>query len=130
MNKEAIVLKNDRVGRVQTPVERQIALVLEYERSGLSRPRFAAMAGVKYQTFVSWRRKDGLSSSVRQQQRVRPVSFVEAVFSAGAGEAAGTRSTADLVLELSCGVKLHIQCSAHITLAVQLLNALQESRPC
>lgn len=51
MNKEAIVLKSDGAGRVQTPVARQMELVREFERSGLSGPRFAALAGVRYQTF-------------------------------------------------------------------------------
>jgi hypothetical protein len=51
MNKEAIVLKSDGAGRVQTPVQRQVELVREFERSGLSGPRFAALSGVNYQTF-------------------------------------------------------------------------------
>ncbi len=34
MNKEAIVLKSDGAGRVQTPVARQVELVREFERSG------------------------------------------------------------------------------------------------
>jgi hypothetical protein len=33
MNKEAIVLKSDGAGRVQTPVQRQVELVREFERS-------------------------------------------------------------------------------------------------
>lgn len=130
MNKEAIVLKSDGAGRVQTPVDRQIAVVREFERSGLSGPRFAAMAGINYQTFVTWRRKHGLGSSAREQQRARPVSFVEAVISAGPGEESAASSTAALVIELSSGVKLRLQCAAHIPLAVQLLNALQQPRSC
>ena len=46
MNKEAIVLKSDGAGRVQTPVARQVELVREFERSGLSGPRFAELAGI------------------------------------------------------------------------------------
>ena len=53
MNKEAIVLKSDGAGRVQTPVQRQVELVREFERSGLSGPRFTALSGVNYKTFVS-----------------------------------------------------------------------------
>jgi hypothetical protein len=56
MNKQAMILKIDATGRVMVPVERQVELVREFERSGLSGPRFAAMAGLKYQTFVTWRR--------------------------------------------------------------------------
>lgn len=130
MNKGAIVLKSDQVGRVQTPEDRQIAVVREYERSGLSGPRFAAMAGINYQTFVTWRRKHGVGSQTRKPQPAKLVSFVEAVISAGAPETSINLAAAALVMELPSGVKLHLQCSAHISLAVQLLNALQESHPC
>lgn len=47
MNKEALILKRDGFGQVQTPMERRVALVREFERSGLSGRKFAAMAGVK-----------------------------------------------------------------------------------
>ena len=50
MYKAAMVLKSDEAGRVKTPVARQVALVREFERSGLSGPRFGELAGVNYQT--------------------------------------------------------------------------------
>ena len=59
MNESDLILKQDAGGRVFVPAGRQIELVQEFERSGLSAPKFAAMAGVKYQTFVTWRRKHG-----------------------------------------------------------------------
>ena len=62
---EAMILKRDAGGRVVVPVERQIELVREYERGGLSGPKFAAMAGLKYQTFATWRRKHGTHPPVR-----------------------------------------------------------------
>lgn len=57
MSKEAIILKSDAGGRVLVPVERQVELVREFERSGLSGRRFAEIAGVKYHTFAASRRK-------------------------------------------------------------------------
>ena len=59
MNKGAIVLKSDGAGRLQTPLARQVELVREFEHSGLSGPRFAALSGVDYQTFATRRRKHG-----------------------------------------------------------------------
>ena len=59
MSKGAIILKIDAGGRVLVPTERQVALVREFERSGLSGPRFAEIAGLKFQTFDDWRRKHG-----------------------------------------------------------------------
>ena len=65
MNESDLILKQDAGGRVFVPAGRQIELVQEFERSGLSAPKFAAMAGVKYQTFVTWRRKHGTAAPER-----------------------------------------------------------------
>jgi hypothetical protein len=46
MDNEAMILKRDAGGCVMVPLARQIELVREYERSGLSGPKFAAMAGL------------------------------------------------------------------------------------
>ena len=130
MNKQALVLKSDRAGRVQTPVDQQIAVVREYERSGLSGPRFAALTGINYQTFVTWRRKHGVGSSPQTSQLGQQVPFVEAVISAGArGEPQGQAAVA-LVMELPSGVKLHLQCPAHIALAAQLVQTLNAASSC
>lgn len=51
-----MILKSDADGRMLLPVEQQVELVRGFERSGLSGPRFAAMAGLKFQTFTAWRR--------------------------------------------------------------------------
>jgi hypothetical protein len=48
------LLKSDVLGRVRTPVDRREALLDEFERSGLTGQKFAALVGVKYQTFASW----------------------------------------------------------------------------
>lgn len=130
MNEKAIVLKSDGAGQVQTPVERRVALVREFERSGLSGPKFAAMAGVKYQTFVTWRRKHGSASPARQQSRTAPVAFVEAIVSTGRREGAKGKPAADLVIELPGGVQLRIQNAAQIPLAAQFLNVLVQAPPC
>ena len=51
------VLKSDTLGRVHTPKARREALLEEFERSGVSGKKFAAMVGVNYQTFASWVQK-------------------------------------------------------------------------
>jgi transposase len=48
------MLKTDEAGRVQTPVERRERLLDEFDRSGLSGAKFAALAGIKYSTFATW----------------------------------------------------------------------------
>ena len=51
------VIKTDEAGRVRTPAARREGLLEEFDRSGLSGPKFAALAGIKYQTFATWVRK-------------------------------------------------------------------------
>jgi hypothetical protein len=57
------VLRRDTQGRVQTPPELREQILDEFEKSGLSAPKFAELHGINYQTFASWRkrRKDNLS---------------------------------------------------------------------
>ena len=68
------VLKTDAKGRVQTPPARRESLLDEFERSGLSGKKFAALIGVKYQTFANWaqkRRKErGLTASLMAEVAV------------------------------------------------------------
>jgi len=53
MESESGILKTDTIGRVFTPPARREQLLEEFERSGLSGAKFAALAGIKYPTFVS-----------------------------------------------------------------------------
>jgi hypothetical protein len=56
-NKDGTVLKTDVLGRVKTSARQREAMLDEFERSGLSATKFAAVAGVNYQTFASWVQK-------------------------------------------------------------------------
>ena len=49
-----VILKADERRRAQTPVVRRESLLDEFERSVLSAAKFAALVGVKYQTFAAW----------------------------------------------------------------------------
>jgi hypothetical protein len=51
-----MISKSDAGVRMLLSVERQVELVQEFERRGLSCPRFVAMGGLKYWTFATWRR--------------------------------------------------------------------------
>ena len=48
------LIKTDVLGRMHRTPEQRKKILQEYERSGLSGPKFAALCGVKYQTFASW----------------------------------------------------------------------------
>lgn len=124
MSNEAMILKSDAGGRMLVPVERQVELVREFERSGLSGPRFAAMAGLKYQTFATWRRKHGTLPATRRRPRVPPPglgAWMEAVVESGDVRA--------LTMMLPGGATVSVSHSSQVPLAAQLLKALS-SRPC
>ncbi|HWN95282.1 MAG TPA: hypothetical protein VNT99_09640 [Methylomirabilota bacterium] len=50
----AEILKTDKRGRVRSTPERRRELLEQYDKSGLSGPKFAALTGLKYQTLASW----------------------------------------------------------------------------
>jgi hypothetical protein len=52
--KESEVLKTDNRGRVRTTRQRRHELLEEFDKSGLSAPKFAALTGLKYQTLAGW----------------------------------------------------------------------------
>lgn len=121
MSKEAMILKSDGAGRVQTPVERQVAMVREFERSGLSGPRFAALAGIKYQTFATWRRKHG-GEAVSRPRVEGKLTLVEAVVGAGGGS--------PLAIELPGGARLCVEHAGQVALAALFIKQLAASSPC
>jgi hypothetical protein len=118
MSNEAMILKSDAGGRMLLPVERQVELVREFERSGLSGPRFAAMAGLKYQTFATWRRKHGTQPPMRCRSTDRhgAAAWMEAVVDTGSASA--------LTLMLPGGVTVLVSHPGQVTLAAQLLKTL------
>lgn len=127
MSGEVMILKRDAGGRVVVPVQRQIELVREYERSGLSGPKFAAMAGLKYQTFATWRRKHGTepplrSRSVAEGSPVR-VAWLEAELSPNVSSVGG------IALLLPGGARVEITRPEQAALAAQLVKAIA-SVPC
>lgn len=109
---EGVVLKTDQRGRVQTPPARREQLLDEFERSGLSGKRFAALVGIKYQTLATWaskrRRARGITPARRSPQGLR---LLEAVVE----EKCGTRKP--LVLALPGGARMEIKEAQQVTLA-------------
>jgi hypothetical protein len=64
------ILKTDVLGRVRTPRERREHLLDEFERSGLSGKKFAALAGIKYPTFATWAQK-------RRKRHAKPLYSIK-----------------------------------------------------
>src|SRR5438128_12153660 len=77
---DGAILKTDTRGRVQTPAARRESLLDEFERSGLTGTKFAALAGIKYQTFAAWAaRRRKLAGAKTPVKPADPVRWLEAV---------------------------------------------------
>jgi hypothetical protein len=128
------VLKTDVLGRMQTPAARREQLLDEFERSGLSGKKFAALAGIKYPTFANWaqrrRRRRGAAAVVPQPGISLPVRgqvrWLEAVVEPGQNP--GEQSQPALVLALPGGARVEIGDVKQVALAAALVRALQS--PC
>jgi hypothetical protein len=127
---EPKLLKSDAQGRVRTPPDRQESLLDEFERSGLSGARFAALAGIKYPTFAAWvlrRRKQRASNEVSPPTRdsAATVRWLEAVMdqTVGANSAVGGACT----VHLPGGARLEFSSPNQIPLVAALVRALAGS---
>jgi hypothetical protein len=131
------LLKTDALGRVTLPRHKREALLDEFERGGISGPKFAAMVGVKYQTFADWmqRRRQarrsptlgGVKDSGGQAEGAA-LRWVEAV--APRSAPAETRGAVALRVCLPGGASLEINDERVVPLAAALLRALDTPGPC
>ena len=123
--KDGAILKTDTKGRIKTPLARQEQLLDEFERSSLSATKFAALTGLKYQTFAGWvqrrRKQRGAAAPVVAPAQMR---WLEAVVDQAAGvEPAG------LCVQLPGGARLEVNTPGQAVLAAELLRALAQPAP-
>ena len=134
------VLKTDVLGRVKTPRARQEALLDEFERSGVSGQKFAALVGINYQTFATWaqrRRRERGKYPPRTGPRhagprpapesgaAGPLRLLEAVVE----KAAAVPEGGALCVQLPGGARVEVGDAQQAALAAELLRALG-SHPC
>jgi hypothetical protein len=122
------LIKTDEKGRVRTPRSRQEELLDEFERSGISGPKFAQISGIKYQTFATWvtRRRKERATAKPSQRKTSPVRWLEAVLDRAAGNAA---ASVPLVIHLPSGIRMEVGDSTQVSLAAQLLHLLEKGQP-
>src|SRR5574340_1095572 len=96
----AVLIKTDVLGRMHRTREQRERILDEFEHSGLSGPKFAALCGVKYQTFANW-----LQRRKRQPQgkAAAQVRWLEALV-----QPAAVSTVTGLLLELPGGVRAQI----------------------
>lgn len=130
-----MILKTDGLGRVKTPAARRESLLDEFERSGLSGAKFAALTGVKYQTFAAWAHRRRRQRSVSAAAKVPappadPVRWLEAVLAPATTNPARPRTT-PVILQLPGGARLELADVPQVVLAAALLRALEHpATPC
>jgi hypothetical protein len=130
-----LVLKTDGLGRVKTPTARRESLLDEFERSGLSGAKFAALTGIKYQTFAAWalrRRKQNAAPAPAKVPAAPadPVRWLEAVLAPVATNPGSPRPL-PVILQLPGGARLELADGQQVVLAAALLRALaQPATPC
>ena len=126
MDRTSIVLKQDTLGRVHTPLERREALVTEFRRSGLSAVQFSKLVGVRYSTFWTWLRnfERGLKAA-RRKPGGKP-KFVEVCIDST--KERPTTSPAGLHISLPGGAQMMIRDAVEVSLAAKLIKAL--ASPC
>jgi hypothetical protein len=120
---ELTILKPDVRGRMRTSSARREQLLAEFERSGLSGPKFAMLAGIKYQTFATWvqRRQRQLGAAAKVPvATTESVKWLEAVLASTPPAVAG----AVLVLQLPGEVHLEVADEKQAVLAARLVQAL------
>ncbi len=125
------LLRTDTRGRVRTPAKRREELLDEFERSGIAATKFAALVGIKYQTFACWVQRRKRQSAADQPPSAgedaaaaspRPrLTFVEAVSTPAAPIAP---QPVGLRVHLEQGAQLEIADEQGVVLAAQLLRAL------
>ena len=119
------LMKTDRRGRLRYTPEQKKTMIEAFQASGLSAPRFAALHGVNYQTLVSWIKKAKTTGSAAHPGLPCPafLSLVPAEL-----EAAGDGRAMEVLLP--GGAKLVVTAPGHVQLAVALIRALENPRPC
>ena len=119
------VLKRDALGRVRTPRARREALLVEFEKSGVSAKQFAALLGVNYQTFASWvqawRKARGPEPSA-----AGPVRLWEAVVEGDARTGREPAGAPGLWIELPGGSRMSVASPVQLAMAAELVSLLAQ----
>jgi transposase len=127
------IIKQDSRGRLRTTPERREALLVEFDRSGMSGQKFSAWAGIKYSTWANWvqqrRKAQGRVASAPNETKpggdgANHVRWLEAVVGASTEKASAKPKTGVLIVQGAGGMRIEIADEAQVKLAAQLLREL------
>ena len=117
------ILPVDTRGRVRVSRERREVLLAQFDKSGMTGKRFAAFAGINYQTLCGWlqkRRKAAVGKGLAVTEP-RSLQWVEAV---AEGESPRAPKPGVLVVHLSGGARMEISDPMSAALAAEMLRSL------
>ena len=128
------ILKKDARGRVRSTPQQRQAVLEEFERSGLSGPQFARVAGIAYQTFSTWRAQHQKSRALtlgplrvaKADGKAKAVRLVEAVMRSPAPALPAPHAL--LKIDLPGGSSVVLNNATQALLAAQLIKAI--ASPC
>ena len=127
---EEVLLRTDRLGRVQMPADKRELILDRFESSGLSGKRFAAQIGVKHTTFAGWvqkrRRERGEYANEACEPVPAPLTLVEAIVEEST--AAPHPPASSLEVQTASGLTLRLQGRADLALAVEFIQALKDAQ--
>ena len=126
------ILKTDRRGRVRTTPERRQELLEEFDQSGLSAPKYAALTGLKYQTFAGWliqrrKQRDDVAPDV-QPAKQPTVQWLETVIEKAQATQAGPNS--NLIVRLPSGAMIEVANATHAALVGEVLRSWEKAAAC
>ena len=114
---ELIILKTDKLGRVQTTAEDRESWLDAFEQSGMSGAAFARLHGIKYTTFAYWRQ-----CRKRERQPETAGAFFEEVDVRPA-----QHGTVGLKVALPGGASVQVDRADQFPLVAALLNYLEHA---
>jgi hypothetical protein len=130
--KESEILKTDTRGRVRTTPARRQELLKEFDKSGLSAPKFAALTGLKYQTLAGWlhqrrKQRDELAPAVTPGKEPT-VQWLETVIEKA--QSAQSTPGSPLMVRFPSGAMIEVVNATQAALAGQVLRSWEKAAAC
>lgn len=136
-DRDSALIKTDCLGRVHLDKERREKLLDAFEGSPLSGTKFAALHGVKYQTFATWvqkrkRERGEYPTDVLEKETAQKLldSLVELELPAPISKQEAQPHPEGLLVEHPSGLKMTLRDLGQAELAAALLNKLNPASPC
>ena len=121
------ILKVDEVGRIQTPPEKREALLVEYDRSGMTGAQFARFSGVRYATLMYWLQRRRKETGRGEQMAPPGQDYPRWLEARVEGE---VPKSENVVVEMGGGVRMLVGNRTQAALAGELLRAMGLGRGC